>query len=376
MCGGCSYKGVTYQQMAVYGLESRLGAVPYNPQSFSYEINNNYVHSFPIPQQQSFSYSISSSYKKEKAVSSENYDSQPTVFLSPDRPWTPFIGAASEISDFIKEAFFKTTGKELSGNIRITVASRAILQSIHPQFSKPGVVGLSINSTQEVFAVSGNLDEVMLTIGHELGHVNSPSLPDSHSEEAKAFSFEMAWAQAIFLHDIAGLRNSINRAAVELKPAGNGLHDLAFAYVQAATVLGKSPFELHQQLSNKETSFDSNVSVTNQHSIPVTYEPLRSSKNRVSYLGYKNKSNIQNVLFIQNFSWTDLGTGIYGMYIPLTASIFMNDRLLRTDLEQFHKTLGHEYVLHHVMQLPDGYIAKIMEETIFWNKDKENECPQ
>lgn len=59
------------------------------------------------------------------------------------------------------------------------------------------------------------------------------------------------------------------------------------------------------------------------------------------------------------------------MYIPLTASIFMNDRLLRTDLEQFHKTLGHEYVLHHVMQLPDGYVAKILEDTIFWVKDEE-----
>ncbi|MBI4176246.1 MAG: hypothetical protein HY518_03510, partial [Candidatus Aenigmarchaeota archaeon] len=85
-----------------------------------------------------------------------------------------------------------------------------------------------------------------------------------------------------------------------------------------------------------------------------------------------NRSTVQNVPWMTNFSWADLGTGIYGMYVPMTASIFMNDRLLRSDLTQFHKTLGHEYILHHVMKLPDGYVAKILEETIFWEK-KEGE---
>ncbi|MBI2581262.1 hypothetical protein HYV85_05670 [Candidatus Woesearchaeota archaeon] len=313
------------------------------------------------------------------------YHAQPLAFLSPTRPRTPFIAATAKIAEFIKEAFAKTTQKELAEDITITVATREMLQQIHKQFINVGVVGLSLNSLgssnsgnngeREIFAVAGNLDEVMLTIGHELGHVLSPPLQSEKVEEAKAFAFEMAWARAIFLHDIAGLRNSINSAALSMKPAQNGLHDLAFAFVKAATMAGKEPLSLHSELSLQQQDFSSEFEDLQQPSLqPIAYVPLTNSSTPSYHShGYLNKSNVQNVPWLQNFTWTDLGTGIYGMYIPLTASIFMNDRLLRTDLEQFHKTLGHEYILHHVMQLPDNYVTKILEETIFWvdeDKDK------
>ncbi|MEK6837451.1 MAG: hypothetical protein AABX69_02265 [Nanoarchaeota archaeon] len=311
------------------------------------------------------------------------YHAQPLAFLSPTRPRTPFIAAAAEIAEFIKESFAKTTQKELPEDIMITVATREMLQQIHKQFINTGVVGLSLNSLgssssnkvgREIFVVAGNLDEVMLIIGHELGHVLSPPLQSEKAEEAKAFAFEMAWAQAIFLHDVAGLRNSINQAALNMKPAQNGLHNLAFAFVRAATLGGKAPLSLHSELSLQQQDFSREFEDLRQPSPqPIAYVPLTSSSTPSYHSGgYRNKSNVQNVPWLQNFTWTDLGTGIYGMYIPLTASIFMNDRLLRTDLEQFHKTLGHEYVLHHVMQLPDGYVAKILEETIFWEKEEKD----
>ncbi len=312
------------------------------------------------------------------------YHAQPLVFLSPTRPRTPFIAAAAEISQFIKEAFAKTTQKELPEDITITVATREMLQQIHTEFTNSGIVGLSLNGNygKEIFVVAGSLDEVMLTVGHELGHVLTPTLPDAKAEEAKAFAFETAWAQTIFLHDIAGLRNSINSATLNMRPAQNGLHDLAFAFVKAATMAGREPLTLHSQLSQQQR-FDVNfenefqaVTATAAAATSVSYVPLISStQGKISYhnSGYLNKSNVQNVPFLTNFTWADLGTGIYGMYIPLTASIFMNDRLLRTDLEQFHKTLGHEYILHHVMQLPDGYVAKILEETIFWEKEEKDQ---
>lgn len=348
-------------------------------------------------------YSESSRTSSCKSVSSDwaegssaIYHSQPFAFLNPSRPGTPFVGDAAEIVGFIREAFAKTTSKELPENITITVAPRNVLQASHRLFLNQGIVGLSFNSSsvnpnraehdwahspdgklREIFAVAGSLDEVMLVIGHELGHVLTPALGSQKAEEAKAFAFEMAWAHAIFEHDIARLRNSINAAAVNMKPAANGLHDLAFAFVKAATLAGKEPLQLHSQLS-LQRDFDIDFESESQETAaaaPLSYVPLASSTpHRAGYHsgGYRNKSNVQNVPFFNNFTWTDLGTGIYGMYIPLTASIFMNDRLLRTDLEQFHKTLGHEYILHHVMQLPDNYVTKILEETIFWVKDEED----
>ena len=126
----------------------------------------------------------------------------------------PFVGAAADIAGFIKETFAKTTGKELPDDITITVSHREELQRAHAQFFNMGIVGLSLNGTsRQIFVVAGSLDEVMLVIGHELGHVLSKPLHNEQAEEAKAFAFEMAWAQIIFTHDIAGLKASINQAA-------------------------------------------------------------------------------------------------------------------------------------------------------------------
>ena len=311
----------------------------------------------------------------ETTAATPIYHGQPITFLSPSRPKAQFVAAATEVAAFIREAFLATTKQQLPDNITITVAPRETLQKLHSQFFNHGVVGLSQNNTREIFAVAGSLDEVMLVIGHELGHVLSPALNNQQAEEAKAFAFEMAWAQAIFEEDIGGLQQSINQAALSIKPAQNGLHDLAFAFVKAATLIsGKDPLALHAEIAARQ-DFDISNSSFAAAPAQVSYVPLISSTaHRAGYHsgGYRNKSRVQNVPFLTNFTWTDLGTGIYGMYIPLTASIFMNDRLLRTDLEQFHKTLGHEYVLHHVMQLPDNYVTKILEDTIFWVKHEED----
>ncbi|MBI2550615.1 hypothetical protein HYV83_05575 [Candidatus Woesearchaeota archaeon] len=316
---------------------------------------------------------------KDSATAVSNgtiYHLQPVLFLNPSRPKTRFIAAAVELSEFIKEAFAKMMQKELPEDIAITVAARGILQQLHKQFFNEGVVGLSLNndSGREIFAVAGNMDEVMLVIGHELGHVLTPTLSNGQAEEAKAFAFEMAWAQTIFANDIAGLRNSINSASLNIKPAANGVHDLAFAFVKAATLAGKEPLSLHSELSLQQQDFSSEFEDLQQPSLqPIAYVSLTNSSTPSYHSGgYLNRSSVQNVPWLQNFTWADLGTGVYGMYIPLTASIFMNDRLLRTNLEQFHKTLGHEYILHHVMQLPDNYVTKVLEETIFWVKEEED----
>jgi len=300
------------------------------------------------------------------------YESQPVAFLSPERPVTPFIAEAGLIAGLVREAFLATTQHPLPADIMVTVAQRRLLQQIHGQFLNSSVVGLSLNATREIFAVSGSLDELMLVIGHELGHVLSPALGDPHAEEAKAFAFESAWANAIFTRDIGGLRMNINAAALSMMPAQNGLHDLAFAFVKAAALSGKEPLELHSELSERRLEFSDNFEAT--PSQQAAYTPLAGSSTPAYRSGgYRNVSNVQNVPWLNNFSWADLGTGIYGMYIPSTASIFMNEKLLRNDLEQFHKTLGHEYVLHHVMHMPDGYAAKVMEDAIFWIKeDKDN----
>jgi len=297
-------------------------------------------------------------------------ESQPIAFLNPNRPDTQFIGNAFEIDDNIKQAFSATTAEQLPEEISITIASRDELLQKNLAFLNNSVVGLSINSTKEIFVVAGSLDEVMLTIGHELGHVIKAPAKTSQEEEAKAFAFEAAWAQSIFDKDIAGLRQSINAAA--LAPAKNGLHDTASNFVKNNS---SDPLKLFHSISNGNVTQEQIFEGTELQPSATLTGPLYSlpQKSRTKlYGGYLNKSRVQNLPPPHNFFWADLGRGIYGMYVPLTTVETLNSELLRKDIEQMHKTQGHEYSLHHVMGLPDGYVVEALEEAMFWTADTDD----
>jgi hypothetical protein len=86
----------------------------------------------------------------------------------------------------------------------------------------------------------------MLTVGHELGHVLTPTLGNAVDEEAKAFAFELAWAKTIIENDIGGLKANFN---VDFIPAQNGLHDKAFTFVQKIVKKGMDSLRLFFEIS-------------------------------------------------------------------------------------------------------------------------------
>lgn len=146
---------------------------------------------------------------------------------------TEFVNDAKTIEEPCKQAFRLTTGKELPKNIAINLCTEEELKKIHLQqggkWSK-GIQGFSINKgpkrISEIFVKKDFLDKVMITLGHEMGHVIAQTLPDARDEEAKAFAFSIAWMQTIVQNNIAGLTNAINPM-----PAKNGVHDAGFEFV-------------------------------------------------------------------------------------------------------------------------------------------------
>lgn len=171
-------------------------------------------------------------------------------FLNPHRPTTQFIGKGHDIRHYIHAAFEAVTGKKLPDDIVISVVSEKELHEKHRDFGSaagPGLQGFSINQPGQriVIAKENPLDELMLTIGHELGHVMAPTIPDAHDEEAKAFAFEMAWLDAITANDIAGLGASFITPSA---PANNGLHNVAFAFVKDMLKSGKQALSLYSEL--------------------------------------------------------------------------------------------------------------------------------
>ncbi|MAG72962.1 hypothetical protein CL620_01495 [archaeon] len=160
--------------------------------------------------------------------SKPEYHFQPEMFLVPEKAGK-FVGKAQEIQEFVEDAFCKLMGKPLPTDIKIVVCDEQEFRKIAPHKS---TVGLSINRSHhgllsEVFVLNGSLGRVMLTLGHELGHVMTPPLQDAIQEEAKAYAFSFMWMEVIKEHNIAGLGSAV----ILERPALNGLHDTAFEFV-------------------------------------------------------------------------------------------------------------------------------------------------
>jgi len=156
------------------------------------------------------------------------YDFIPNTFLKPGKHGS-FVGKAEEIREYVEDVFQKMLNKEFPADIKISVLEEAAFHKIAPS---PEVIGLSINRTKqgllsEIFVKNDYLARIMLTVGHELGHVLTPTLDNAQDEEAKAYAFSLAWMKVIKEHDIAGLGDAI----IFENPANNGLHDVAYNFV-------------------------------------------------------------------------------------------------------------------------------------------------
>jgi hypothetical protein len=175
-----------------------------------------------------FDYHESSQFNYDLFTIKAEYHFPVANFLKPGKEGG-FVGHASEIRPFVEEAFLKMTGMIFPRNIKVSVLDEKQFRRLAPN---RGTIGLSINRNKqglisEVFVLNDTLARVMLTLGHEIGHVLSQTLSDSVMEEAKAYAFSFAWMKIIKEHNIGGLED----AFIVENPARNGLHDVAFSRV-------------------------------------------------------------------------------------------------------------------------------------------------
>ena len=159
-----------------------------------------------------------------------------------------FVGKASEVKEYVEEAFEKIFDEPFPDNIKVSVLNEKEFRKLAPASS---TIGLSINRNKqgmlsEIFILNDSLGRVMLTIGHELGHVLSETLSNPQDEEAKAYAFSLLWMKTIKEHNIAGLGSAI----ILESPAQNGLHNIAFDFVQKLIAQGKNVWEVYLALVN------------------------------------------------------------------------------------------------------------------------------
>lgn len=206
----------------------------------------------------------SSAYKGLYLNSFKNNNFPTEAFLSTDRPDSIVVEQETDIMPHIKEAFEKLVGTEFPEDmIKINVLDDEKFDKAHMSTGgncSPGVKGFAINRNgfgiSDIFVRKDNLDRMMLTIGHEIGHVMSQTLRDARDEEAKAFAFSLAWMKIIKEHNIAGIGSYIIP-----QPAKNGLHDVAFDYLFELIQQGKNAMELFKELAKGIVSITQRLEV-------------------------------------------------------------------------------------------------------------------
>lgn len=182
------------------------------------------------------------------------YHFAPDNFIRPGKGGA-FIGKAEQIRPFVEEAFEKIFGCHFPTHINISILNEQEFRLMAPH---PGIIGLSHNRTEfggvsEIFVLNDSLARVMLTVGHELGHVLTETLSHPQDEEAKAYAFSFAWMKTVQEQNIADLGTAI----VLENPAQNGLHNVAFHFVQKMLDLGKSAWNTYLEIIRKKISVKS-----------------------------------------------------------------------------------------------------------------------
>ncbi|MDO8660365.1 MAG: hypothetical protein Q7K43_00610 [Candidatus Woesearchaeota archaeon] len=187
-------------------------------------------------------YAHSESVQQPKTAEQFFAHESPESFLEQNAPPLAVVQEASIITPLIEQTFQELTDEQLPKNINIKIVDELTLRTIHASIGgkwSTGIQGFSLNKhstgVSEIYAKQAPLDNVMLTIGHELGHVMSPTLSNPAEEEAKAFAFSIAWVSTIRANNIGNIAGSFRES-----PAQNGIHDTGFAWATKLIKQGKT----------------------------------------------------------------------------------------------------------------------------------------
>ena len=143
---------------------------------------------------------------------------------------TRHINSSEELMPMIEETFEKRTGAHFPDDILVHILNREDFATAFGPGCHDSIQGFCQNrygkGVSDVVVRQGDLAEVMVVLGHEIGHAMTMPLPDQRDEEAKAFAFSLAWMDTIKEHNIGNLTEAFHP-----RPAMNGLHDVAFNFV-------------------------------------------------------------------------------------------------------------------------------------------------
>ena len=195
------------------------------------------------------SYTSQSSSNNSDMYSSQQsvQDFSPSFFVDDSVESIETLPEQETIVEHAKTTFQELTGQEFPENISVSICDdtefKKFLFSSGAK-SSSGVLGFALNrkgrGRSHVFVRKMSLPQIFVTLGHEIGHVITNQLSDVRDEEAKAFSFARAWTEKVKELNIAGLDKFLRP-----QPALNGVHNVAFDFVERQVEEGKQSLQLY-----------------------------------------------------------------------------------------------------------------------------------
>lgn len=243
------------QRSLDYIVESAQQPATYSSQVSTSEIMPRYeLSSFLPPLPVTYQNAPSSPYHQQEPLyhflmPHLEYHFSPDDFLKPGREGI-FVGQAEQIRPYIEQAFEHIFHTPFPADIKVSICAEQQFRAIAPS---PNTIGISFNRKKlglvsEIFVLNDSLARVMLTLGHEIGHVLTETMDSNHDEEAKAYAFSLAWIKIIKEQDIAGLSDAL----ILENPAQNGLHNIAFQFIEKLLIGGENPWEIYLKLLRGE----------------------------------------------------------------------------------------------------------------------------
>ncbi|MBI4139377.1 hypothetical protein HY483_00255 [Candidatus Woesearchaeota archaeon] len=204
---------------------------------------------------QSPSYSgISSNYSKSM-YDSQSAEFSPSFFVDESSEFVGVIPERDEIIGHAKTVFSSLTNQKFPDNISINLCDNENFSRLLPFGASENscVMGFAVNrkgfGISKIFVRNNSLPQLFVTLGHEIGHVITRQLSNVKDEEAKAFSFARAWVVKTKELNIAGLDKFLKP-----RPALNGVHNVAFDFVEREIAEGISPLRIYVDVASGRKS--------------------------------------------------------------------------------------------------------------------------
>ncbi|GEM_PF-3574082 len=162
---------------------SQLSYLSRNTDIGNYSFSQNRIVRLPHYNVKSDSLDDLTGYKNKEKYSpnyAEPHSFTSQAFLNPSRPKSRFAVDINEIKSIAEETFRLMMNEDLPENISINILPNNEFKAAHSRFGSwiSGIVGFSINGKyKKVFVKETELDELLIALGHEIGHVLTETLP-------------------------------------------------------------------------------------------------------------------------------------------------------------------------------------------------------